>query len=129
MADAFRLPLASKSSTDKTIAKRMLERSKITVNPLKERFIKETGRKVAVKMTIIDADNALLDFPRHSDEHLRTLTFGMYQLKQASSYSLEHIDKDGSYDIFVGQKYAQYYPSLNSVTPHVFKVILFMDLI
>lgn len=47
----------------------MLERSKITVNPLK-RFIKETGiRKVAVKMTGIDADNALLDFLHLSDEY------------------------------------------------------------
>lgn len=53
-----------------TIAKSMLERSKITVNPLKERFIKETGiRKVAVKMTGIDADNALLDFLHLSDEY------------------------------------------------------------
>lgn len=78
LINAFRPPLASDSSTDDTIAKRRLERSKITVNSLKERFIKETGRKVAFNMTRIDADNALLDFVRLSDEYLRTLTFVWY---------------------------------------------------
>lgn len=64
----------------------MFERYKITVNSFKERFTKGTGRKVAVKMTKSDADNALIDFPRLSDEYLRTLTFGVYQLKQVTSY-------------------------------------------
>lgn len=54
-------------------------------------------------MTGIDADNALLDFLRLSDEYKRRLTFDIYQLKLAPSYSSEHIDKDGSYYIFVGK--------------------------
>lgn len=83
----------------------MLERSKISVNSLTERFTKGTGRKVAIRMARSDADNALIDFPSLSDKYLRTLTFGVYQLKQASSYWLEHIhiDKYGSYNIFVGK--------------------------
>ena len=37
------------------------------------------------------SEPALPGFPVLTEEYLRSLTFGIYQLKQAKSYSREHI--------------------------------------
>lgn len=49
LINAFRPPLSKNSPTDSTVAKRMLEKSKIEVNPLKSLFIKDNGRRTAEK--------------------------------------------------------------------------------
>ena len=38
-----------------------------------------------------------MDFPRLTIDDLRRITIGVYQLKQAASYTREHIDEDGNY--------------------------------
>lgn len=40
---------------------------------------------------------SLVDFPRLTINDLRRITIGVYQLKQAASYTREHIDDDGNY--------------------------------
>lgn len=58
----FRPPLSNNSQTDSTVAKRMLKKSKIEVNPLKCLFAKDNRRRTAVKMCKIDAAEALQNF-------------------------------------------------------------------
>ena len=42
-------------------------------------------------------ETSLMDFPRLTIDDLRRITIGVYQLKQAASYTREHIDEDGNY--------------------------------
>ncbi len=42
-------------------------------------------------------DPWVLKFPELSEEYIQRLTFGVYQLKQARSYTGEHIDQNGNY--------------------------------
>ena len=51
----------------------------------------------------MDASDALPGFTVLAEEYLRSLTFGIYQLKQAKSYSREHINEKGGYEIYVSQ--------------------------
>lgn len=83
------------------MAKSMLEKQKIEVNPFKCLFIKDNKRRTAVKMFQINAAEALQDIPVVIEEYLRSLTFDVYQLKQVLSYSSEHVSEDDGY---VGQK-------------------------
>jgi hypothetical protein len=41
------------------------------------------------------------EFPRLSIDQLRELTLGVYQLKQARSYTQEHFSQDGSYELLL----------------------------
>jgi hypothetical protein len=41
------------------------------------------------------------DFPFISEEQLRDITVGVYQIKLAKSYIQEHTNENGSYDILV----------------------------
>lgn len=38
-----------------------------------------------------------INFPHLSEEYIRSITFGIYQLKQAKSYTKEHLDDEGDY--------------------------------
>ena len=51
----------------------------------------------------MDESDALPGFPVLTEEYLRLLTFGIYQLKQAKSYWREHINEDWGYEIYVSQ--------------------------
>ncbi|XP_062613816.1 uncharacterized protein LOC134275563 [Saccostrea cucullata] len=102
LINAFRPSLASDSDDHLEISRKMLEKSKITTNPLKDLFINSSGKRIlSNKMSKIDAADAVPDFPKLSENYLRSLTFGIYQIKQASSYSREHLDEEGGYEIFV----------------------------
>lgn len=73
--NTFRPPLSNNSQTDSTVAKRMLETSKIEVNPLKCLFAKDNRRRTAVKMCKIAAAEALQNFHFLSEGYLRSLTW------------------------------------------------------
>lgn len=45
--------------------------------------------------------SSVLEFPRLSEEDIRNLTVGVYQLKLAPSYTREHLDSDGSFDVLI----------------------------
>ena len=45
-------------------------------------------------------ESEITDFPILTQENLRSLTMGIYQLKQAPYYTKEHKDEDGTYQMF-----------------------------
>ncbi|CAF3342724.1 unnamed protein product [Rotaria socialis] len=49
----------------------------------------------------INADDCITDFPKLTEADLKYFTLGVFQLKQARSYNLEHISEDGQYEIHV----------------------------
>ena len=96
----------------------MMQKSKITVSPLKELFINSSGkRNLSIKLQKMDASDAVPDFPILSESYLRSLTFGVYQVKETFSFACEHLDEDGGYDIFVGK-----------TMPNIFRVKYSLDM-
>lgn len=55
-------------------------------------------RRSAKWTSVGDCD--LADFPHLTDEQLRTLTCGIYQLKLCSSYIQEHVDGDSDIHVY-----------------------------
>ncbi|RNA36684.1 vacuolar sorting-associated 13c [Brachionus plicatilis] len=62
-------------------------------NPLKDE-VKMYSKRLSNKR-IVDLNEFV--FPKISEEYIKSITFGIYQLKQSISYSLEHINRNGSY--------------------------------
>ncbi|XP_062614064.1 uncharacterized protein LOC134275789 [Saccostrea cucullata] len=92
-------PLSTAQEDDMAVAAKMKYLS-IGVNLLKERVENEKLDKRTViwrEVQLLD-----LDFPRLSEERLRELTCGIYQLNLASSYIQEHLD--GNSDVYVHQE-------------------------
>ncbi|XP_062608957.1 uncharacterized protein LOC134270728 [Saccostrea cucullata] len=84
---------------DDEVAKKMLERS-LMENPLKL-FVEENNlarRRSAYRK--LDGES-LQDFPRLSLDILRSITLGVYQIKQAPNYAREHISEEGNFDLLV----------------------------
>lgn len=97
ICNAFRPPLASDSPNDLIIAERMLALSKCP-NKLQIQVEKEgLARKRAIWVKLDEA--SLPDFPQLTEPELRDLTMGVYQLKQAKSYTMEHLSEDGQYEL------------------------------
>jgi hypothetical protein len=59
------------------------------------------GNEKKLTWTALDATGTVKDFPRLSLDSLMDLTLGVYQLKQAKTYAIEHIDPDGAYEVKV----------------------------
>ena len=99
LCNAFRPDLAISKEIDETVAHSMLAR-KDKQNKLQSQI--ELGQfKPGKKWTVI-TETEVSDFPKLSESDLRELTFGVYQIKQAKSYTDEHL-KDGQYTISVQQ--------------------------
>jgi len=97
------------SELHQSVAKTMLEKSKITSNPMADLVssgplsshgrLWETQSSPGVEIT---TPSLLPEFPRYSEAELSQLIFcGTYQLKQASHYADEHIRQSGSYEFQV----------------------------
>ncbi|XP_076085751.1 uncharacterized protein LOC143056545 [Mytilus galloprovincialis] len=86
------------SEQDEQLASKMLYLSK-QKNLLHEKIIEEGLDKRSCKWQKIDASSAP-SFPRLSEEDIRNITVGVYQLKLAPSYTREHLDDDGNYEVF-----------------------------
>ena len=56
----------------------------------------ENNRRKKQKNQRVDAES--LNFPKLSEDFIRNLTFGVYQLKQSKSYTQEHLNDDGEYE-------------------------------
>ena len=55
-----------------------------------------------VKSQVVDANvDSLEDFPVLTEDDVRQLTFGVYQVNQAKRYTDEHLQVDGKYTIMV----------------------------
>ena len=62
------------------------------------------GSEKRLKWIALDASEAIEDFPRLSLDDLMEFTLGVYQVKQAKAYVIEHIDPNGSYEVKVAMK-------------------------
>lgn len=69
-------------------------------NKLQERVESEEMHRRIKAWTPMNATDTL-DFPLLSEEELLNLTVGVYQLKLAKSYTAEHKNDDGDYNIMV----------------------------
>ena len=67
-------------------------------NKLQDKVMKSGWNKKWVIRKTID-DTKLENFPELTEDELRDLKMGIYQLKQAESYMDENFDEKGSYDI------------------------------
>ena len=67
-------------------------------NKIKEYIenIKDKTEK-QTKWTNLNATNSVSNFPKMSFDELQELTLGTYQLKQARSYTTEHLSNDGAF--------------------------------
>ncbi|XP_052693754.1 uncharacterized protein LOC128172028 [Crassostrea angulata] len=70
-------------------------------NELQTLIIDQGLDRRSYKWTPLDASEACPLFPQLSEDEIRELTLGVYQVKLARSYTQEHCSHDGSYDILV----------------------------
>nr|XP_018915633.1 PREDICTED: uncharacterized protein LOC109043056 [Bemisia tabaci] len=97
--NAFRPPRILDSHDAHTKAQRMLALSK-RGNELQAQVIRENWSQKRVIWKKMDA-RELEDFPRLTVEEIEFMTFGRYQLKQAQSYTSEHQDEGGLYELMI----------------------------
>nr|XP_022338892.1 uncharacterized protein LOC111134282 [Crassostrea virginica] len=90
LCNKYRPPLAAK----------MLHLSQ-RVNTLQERVENEGLDRRGLIWKTVDAADVAPDFPLHTENDLRQLTLGIYQLRMAQFYSQEHFDIDGGFNILV----------------------------
>lgn len=102
LCNAFRPPLVTSLESDAVMAKRMMDLAK-SPNKLQQ---KVTDNKWDKKRTIWKSMDAseMPDFPELNEEELRDLTMGVYQIRQAKSYTKEHQTDDGKYEILVNKE-------------------------
>lgn len=99
LINCFRVPLISDFAYDE-LGLVMLEKSKEKNHV--QQYVDENNlikRKVIYKE--VNGSNSVDDFPRMTLQSLRDLTLGVYQLKQASMYTEEHLSTEGEYALFV----------------------------
>ena len=89
----YRPQLACSKDTDKIVLYEKMLKKSIDENILKSEVLKYSSR-ISTKR-ILDLDQ--FEFPELTDEYIQSITFGVYQLKQSISYTLEHINKNGDY--------------------------------
>ena len=98
--NAFRPPLIRTDDSDAELASEMLKKAECKRNALFSKIEKGLFSSRGKWMSI-DANEAVPEFPVLSKEQLHMLTFGTYKLKQAKSYTREHLSDDGEYTINV----------------------------
>ncbi|XP_061196609.1 uncharacterized protein LOC133204881 [Saccostrea echinata] len=70
-------------------------------------FVQENGLdKRSMKWQKLDAEetSTCITFPKLTEDEIRELTIGVYQLKTAKSYSSEHFTDDGSFEVLVSNE-------------------------
>lgn len=100
--NAFRPPpapsLTCNSPDARQMALSMIRKSQENRNLLIER-VEHSMLSSRGKWRPLDAPDAAPDIPVLSVSSMRAFTFGLYQLKQAASYTREHMDDEGEYII------------------------------
>ena len=98
---AFRPPLTTDKPQDLAEAN-LLQKSATQIrNTLKTRIQVGDISSRGGKGVGLDTDGAAPNFLQLDEDYLRSLKYGVYQLKQAKHYAHEHCDDDGSYKIEV----------------------------
>ncbi|XP_071181323.1 uncharacterized protein [Mytilus edulis] len=102
LCNKYRPAIASSNADDIKIAEAMLDKSK--KGNLVQAIVENEGLITKrVIYTLVDGSSAdqLKDFPVLSEEKLRQITMGIYQLKQSPLYVREHIGEDSVYQLYV----------------------------
>ncbi|XP_052078126.1 uncharacterized protein LOC127716083 [Mytilus californianus] len=83
------------------VAKKMLDRS-VLQNSL-QTYVEENNliRRRTVYLPINASGTVLENFPKLTEEILRDITLGIYQLKQAPGYTREHLSESGNYELLL----------------------------
>ncbi|CAF3200987.1 unnamed protein product [Rotaria sp. Silwood2] len=97
--NAYRPTFITDTSNDDNLSKAFLEKRN-KQNEL-ETILNDKERNTAHNWKKIDGHDSITDFPKLTEADLTNFTLGVFQLKQARSYSLEHIAEDGQYEIHV----------------------------
>lgn len=95
------LPLFLTNTTaedDQAIASKMLYLSQ--GNELRELVENERWERSTL-WGVIDPVDVATDFPVLTEEELRNVTLGTYQVKMPKAYSYEHLHENGAYDILI----------------------------
>ncbi|XP_061176014.1 uncharacterized protein LOC133184966 [Saccostrea echinata] len=100
ICNSYRPPLCTTTSDDQSIAAKMLHLSR-KENALQKRVEEEGLDKRPVRWVKVDAEQCAPDFPKYDENGIRELTLGVYQLRMARSYTHEHTDIEGKYEILV----------------------------
>lgn len=96
-------PLSSGAAEDdQAIASKMLYLSQ-KGNELRELVENEGWDRRSSLWKAMDADDVATDFPILTEEEIRNITLGTYQVKMAKAYSHEHLQEDGAYDILIAE--------------------------
>ena len=101
MINYYRPVFIEDTSHDEEIAAKMLQLAGET-NKIRN-YVENMKTKPAKRLKWIatDAVNALPSFPKINFNELQELALGLYQLKQARSYTTEHISSNGSFMVKV----------------------------
>ncbi|XP_062598202.1 uncharacterized protein LOC134259614 [Saccostrea cucullata] len=103
ICNKYKPPLSSgEADEDLATAYKMLHLSR-QPNALRLLVESEGMDQRSYPWTKIDATDVAPDFPRLSEEEIRELTLGTYQVKLARSYANEHLNEDGSYEIHINE--------------------------
>ena len=86
------------NTDDLQLAAQMIGMS-FTQNQLRDRVARDGLDKRNVKW--VKMDGADVTFPKLEEQSLRDITLGVYQLKLPKSYTQEHLDEDGNYEIMI----------------------------
>lgn len=93
LINKYRESRVTDQNADYELGKKMVELAK-KPNDLKEKVL--NFKRKNQRKTTIDIDS--VDFPQLTIEYIRSLTLGVYQIKQAKSYSKDHLNEDGDYE-------------------------------
>ena len=97
LCNVFRPPLVTSSESDGILAKQMMLLAKSSHSLQSKVFEHSWDKKRVIWKKTNDSN--LKDFPELMENELRGLTMCIYQLKQAESYTDEHFDNNGLYEI------------------------------
>ncbi|XP_052090260.1 uncharacterized protein LOC127726916 [Mytilus californianus] len=99
ICNKYRPPLNSGNETeDLLLGTKMLHMSK-KKNELMERVSNENLHSRSGRWQKIDGNDSVEDFPKLSEDDIRDITLGVYQLKLAKSYTEEHLENDEYYEV------------------------------
>ena len=100
VCNRYKPSLVSCTTDDEAIGLKMLALAK-KPNNLETRIVNENLNQKKTIWSKLDSADTALDFPILSENDIRNLTLGIYQLKQAKSYTYEHINESGDYSVSV----------------------------
>ena len=111
----FRPQICSTNDDDKIdLYKKMLITSQ-KENPFIDRC-QQFSKRILNKNKRLDPNSLI--FPVLTEEYIESLTFGVYQLKQARSYTFEHLDENGNYLFEINEQEDNQYEKIIHVKLH-----------